>query len=325
MSDALGRQISVCVLTYNHVNVVESTIRTLLEQSISGYELLVSDDQSSDGTWDVIRRMADADDRVHPVQTPARLGMAGNANFAMSRSRRPLVALLHHDDLYRSDLLEKWGRVLERHPQANFAFNPYLIFETGRVHEEPMPGDLVDGRWLLDTYLLPRWGCIVRGTAMVRREAWDRVGGMRPQFGLLADVDLWMRLAKAGPVGYVPEPLISVRQERPSYYPDIYTGRTWSWERQKLLYEIHAVNRLGYLDLGSLAGRLKWWGFRARLSAETAKWLTYAALRGRDDMLAKSSEGATTYDLWVLRAARWALTRRSRVRLSVERGEGRPK
>jgi len=113
-------------------------------------------------------------------------------------------------------------------------------------------------RWLLYQYLFTFWGCVVMGTALIRREAWGLVGGMREQFGLLADIDMWMRLAMRWSVGYVPEPDITVRHQRPSYYPDMYKGSSWSWQRQRFIYEIHASNRLDYLKLNTLLGRLQW-------------------------------------------------------------------
>jgi GT2 family glycosyltransferase len=171
-----------------------------------------------------------------------------------------------------------------------------------------MPCECIDGKWLLEQYLFARWGCVVRGTVMIRREAWERVGGMREQFGLLADVDLWMRLAMRWRVGYVREPVITVRQQRSSYYPDIYKGGTWSWRRQRFLYEIHTSNRLDYLNLNTLGGRLQWWGFRLKLSFETTKWLVYAVVRKKREMITSSHDSVTRYDLWPLRVLRRMLT-----------------
>ena len=308
MRNDIGEKISVCLLAYNHVGVIESTLRSILDQTISGYEVIVSDDCSTDGTWERILELATEDARIKPVRTPRNMGMPGNANFAVARSDRPYIALLHHDDLYRKDLLEKWAGVLDRHPDAAFVFNPYGVFESDFIYEESMPGECIDGKWLLERYLFPCWGCLVRGTAMIRREAWERVGGMREQFGLLADVDMWMRLAMRWRVGYVPDPVIAVRNQRPSYYPDIYGGNGWSWRRQRYLYEIHASNRLDYLNLNTTGGRLRWWSFRLKLGYETTKWLIYAVVREKSEMIASSHESVTQYDLWPLRMLRRMLT-----------------
>ena len=309
MSNIIGEKISVCLLTYNHVNVIESTLRTILDQTIAGYEVLVSDDCSTDGTWERIHDLAAADARLKPIRTPHNMGMPGNANFAVAQAARPYIALLHHDDLYRKDLLEQWLGLLERHKDAAFVFNPYGVYQSDFVYRETMPGECIDGRWLLREFLLPRWGCAVRGTAMIRRDAWEAVGGMREQFGLLADIDLWMRLAMRWKVGYVSEPVITVRHQRPDDYPDDYRGETWSWRRQRFLYEIHAINRHAYLDLNTLVGRMKWWGFRLKLSVETAKWLVYAVVRRKPAMITTSQDSVTAYDLWPLRLLRWALQR----------------
>lgn len=297
----------MCLLTYNHVHVIESTLRSILDQSINGYEVIISDDCSTDGTWERILELAAEDGRIKPVRTPHNMGMPGNANFAVSQSCRPYIALLHHDDLYRKDLLEKWGAMIERHPDVAFVFNSYSMFESNYIYSESMPPGRLDGGWLLENILLPRWGCAVRGTAMIRRTAWEQVGGMRERFGLLADIDLWMRLCRDWAVGYVPEPVVVVRQQRPNYYPDIYKEECWSWKRQRYLYEIHAVNRMEYLDLSTFTGQLRWLGFRLRLSCETARWLIHAMVRRNFNVISTSGESITDHDLLPLSLLRGTL------------------
>jgi glycosyltransferase involved in cell wall biosynthesis len=311
MTADVGRKISVCLITYNHVETIGSTLRSILDQTVSDLEVIVSDDCSTDGTWEEILAVARRDTRIHAVRTPKNLGMASNANFAVEHSTREYVALLHHDDLYREDLLEKWGEVLERHPGAAFVFNEYDEGRIAPARPEPQLAECVAGTWLLREHLFKRWGSVVRGTAMIRRSAWIEAGGMRPEFGLLADVDLWMRLAMRWHVGYVPEPVIKVRQQRPSYYPAMYDGSRWSWERQRLLYEIHAANLLSFLDQRTLAGRFAWWRFRVRLTAETARWLAYSVVRRKPDMIKTSADSETPYDLWPLKLFRWAVVRTS--------------
>ena len=78
----VGKKISVCLLTYNHVNLIDSTLRTILDQTITGYEVIVSDDCSRDGTWERILAFAASDARIKPIRPPRNMGMPGNANFA---------------------------------------------------------------------------------------------------------------------------------------------------------------------------------------------------------------------------------------------------
>lgn len=307
MNKDAGCNVSVCLLTYNHVNVVESTINTILDQTLEGYEVLVSDDCSTDGTWEVVEQLQRRIPSVRAVQPDCNLGMAGNANFAVAQASRKYVALLHHDDVYRCDLLERWVDTLELHDDIGFVFNPYGVHGSDTIFRWPLPTGRIDGRWFLKEYLLRSWSCPVRGTAMIRREAWSDVGGMRTEFGMLGDIDLWMRLARNWAVGYVDAPLISIRQQRPAYYPDAYSN--WSWERQRLMYEIHAANRRETLDRETVSGKVAWNHFRARVALETAKWLAYAVLRGKHEMIATSDEGRTDFDLMPIQWLRSSLRR----------------
>lgn len=300
-------KVSVCVLVYNHAHVIESTLQAILNQSLGDYEVVVSDDCSTDGTWEVLTNIQKSHPGVRAIRTPHNLGMAGNANFAVAATSGEYIALLHHDDLCRDDLLKQWMTVLEQHPDVGFVFNEYRLENNDVDLSEPIPRGRVDGKWLLENFLLPRWGCPVRGTAMIRRAEWERLGGMRVEFGLLADIDLWMRLSMEGAVGYVPEPLITVRHARPDSYPDIYKATHWSWPRLVYLYLIHGRNRQAYFARQPHGRPLAWLWFRMRLSVETAKWISYALTRRKWAMLETCMESKTPYDLLPLRLYRYLL------------------
>ncbi len=312
-------KISVVMLAYNHAHLIESTVRSVLQQDCTDIELVVSDDCSTDDTWSRLLGMAAADPRLRPIRTPRNLGMAGNANYAVSQTSRPYIALLHHDDLYRHDMVTRWAQVMDKWPEVAFVFNEYAVHGSTLVYRQPMLRECNDGEYFLRTFLMPAWGCPVRGTAMIRRSCWDRVGGMRIRFNLLADIDLWIRLARIGQVGYVAEPLIVVRYNRPDDYPESYKSKGWSWDRQRLLYEIHGAARLEGADGHALWLLLRWWWFRVRLSVETCRWLAYAVVRRKPEMILESERGATAFDLLPLLWIRRRLVRWYAIRDSTRR------
>lgn len=300
--------VSVCLLTYNHRHVIEQTIVSVLAQDYGPFEFIVSDDCSGDGTWETILQLAETHSIIRPIRTPRNLGMPGNANFAVGHCSGEYIALLHHDDLYASTLLTRWAEVLMRHPSIVFVCNDYR-YTSGRVRGLKLPENPINGDWFLRKQLLRNWGSPVRGTAMIRRRSWIEVDGLKEQFGLLADVDLWMRLAAMGDVGYVPEPLITVWHNRPVEYPKEYGGAGWSWERHRLLLQIHAANQRGRRVLQRSANPFGWWHFLLRLNLEQAKWLIYALFRRRWGMLKESGIGATPWDFLVTRLLRLAAIR----------------
>lgn len=302
--------LSVCLLTYNHERLLPETVASILAQTFSGFELIISDDCSRDGTWTVIQDLARADSRIRAIRPEKNLGMAGNANFAVSHAIGGYVAILHHDDLCSPQLLEKWMEVMTKHPNVGFVSNAYAYFGSSRIDRHEF-GEVTDGRSALERLFFPRWGCPVRGTALVRKSSWDSVGGMRTQFGLLADVDLWMRLARRWDIGYVREPLITVRQERPDDYPTEYSN--WSWERARTLYEIHGINREEVFADQPIRRFLEDSWFRVRVSKDELYWLAYGLLKGRFEMLATSEKVANRFETPAIRVARRALARLGRM------------
>jgi glycosyltransferase involved in cell wall biosynthesis len=271
---------------------------SILRQTAPPTEIVVSDDCSTDGTWETVKQLARSYDTIRPLRTPRNLGMPGNATFAVRHTTCDFIALLHHDDHYEPTLLERWHDVLARHPSAGFVFNEYFVPATQRRYGLPLP-ELIDGRVFLNRYLLKSWGCPVRGTAMIRRTCWMANQGMREEFELLADVDLWMRICAHWDVGFVAAPLISVHYDRPEEYPEEYQHHRFSWKRQRLLYEIHASNFLAAVDTSTLCGKTRWLWFRTRITRETVKWLLYVVARKNKEMIVRSAEGRCAYEFIV--------------------------
>jgi len=300
----------VCLLTYNHKHIVETTLQSVLQQTYADFELIVSDDCSSDGTYALLVSMAQREPRLRVIQPPTNLGMAGNANFAVAQAQGEYIALLHHDDIYSPNLLEAWSDVLDRNPSAGFVSNSYRDHSTGKVVDHPF-SELNPGKHVLQYNMLPYWGCPVRGTAMIRKRCWDAVGGMRERFGMLADVDLWMRLVAKYDLGYVPEPLITVRHDRPECYPESYWR--WSWPRLKLGYDIYGTHHQEFYGERSLHARAHQAIYRARVNADILKWLGYAIVKRRRDMLATSSEVENDYEYWPVVMTRKVLGRLSAI------------
>ena len=301
------RAVSVVLLSYNHRETVGEALRSALDQSAPAGEVIVSDDNSTDGSWELLQSMTRDDPRVRLVRTPVNVGMAANANFAVAQATGEYVALLHHDDRHRNDMLARWAGILDRHPDVAFVFNAYD--ETTSIPPESFP-EYMEGQDFLRNRLLRTWGCPVRGTTMIRRSCWVAIGGMRVEFGLLADVDLWMRMAARWAVGFVNAPLIAVRHNRPEGYPDDYVGL--SWRRNRTLYEIHAANSAGVdrTRVGRLLRRMR---LRTRVSVDSAKWLAYAALR-RPALLVDAVEGTTPLEFAPVRLARRLAARSARRR-----------
>ncbi|MDB4988122.1 MAG: hypothetical protein JWN04_3300 [Myxococcaceae bacterium] len=299
-------RISVCFLSYNHAAVLRDTLQSVLAQSFEDFELIVSDDRSRDASWEIIQELANVDHRIRAIRPDRNVGMAENANFAVAHARASYVALLHHDDICRPDLLQRWFDLIDQNDTVGFVSNAFAIGAASQVDYHPFQ-TVTPGVWALEKQLLGRWDCPVRGTGMIRKSAWVAVGGMRPRFGLIADVDLWMRLAAVWDVGYIAEPLLTVQAVRPEDYPDDYV--MFSWNRLRLLFEIHGVNREEFYSNRPLRAKAELLKFRLRLGLAELRWLGYAIVKRRPEMLLSSDQVENVYELGASRLIRRTLQR----------------
>ena len=299
-------KVSICLLSYNHAHMLGGVFESILAQTHRDFELIACDDCSTDGSWELLQRLGANDRRVQVVRTPANLGMAGNANHAARLAAGDYIALLHHDDLAAPSLLEEWLAVAEEAPSAGFVFNDYDVGGTSSHAATGMKFERhMSGRAFLSRHLLRGWGCPVRGSALIHRARFFEIGGMREQYSLLADIDLWMRLAARWDVGYVARPLLRVEHAPPSDYPAGYTEFTW--RRLRILFDIHAENLQALAKPDGVRARAAWWRFRGRVSLESAKWLAYAVIRRKAWMLAQAMDGRNSYEWWPVRLLRKAL------------------
>ena len=236
----MNKIITLCLLTYNHKHSIEKSINSILSQTYSNFKLLISDDNSNDGTWEYINEISKTDSRIKCIRTPSNYGMAGNANFVVRHVDTEFFGIIHHDDIYSKELLSEWVNIMSSDKEIAYVFNDYEFDGEKSQELKKINGNLdriTDGNRFINEYLLRFWRCPVRGTALIRKKYWDKVNGMNEKFGFLADIDLWINLAEDNKVGFSNKTLVNVLKERPKNYPKEYKG--FSWDRRFLLYDIH--------------------------------------------------------------------------------------
>ena len=241
----MTRDVSVCLLTYNRADWLRNTLDSLLAQTVDDFELIISDDCSTDATETVCREYAQRDRGIRYIRNPRNLGMPGNLNMALQAASGKYVMNLHDGDIYRSDLVEKCQSALEAYPTAGFVFNAYRTTDAdGRpiVHRESYP-PLIPGRQLGER-LLSRWDSCVFGTVMACHQVYERIGWFDPRFGSFSDVDMWLRIARDYDVAYVSEPLMDLMPRDPTRFYAFVHWRVLFW-----MMGIHTLNLQRYQDV----------------------------------------------------------------------------
>jgi glycosyltransferase involved in cell wall biosynthesis len=114
-------RLSVGLPVYNSSAYVAESIEAILGQTFKDFELIISDNASTDGTGDICREYAGQDARVRYFRQHRNVGLAPNHNFCVYRATAPLFKWAAGDDLYARDLLEKCVTALDDHPDVVLA------------------------------------------------------------------------------------------------------------------------------------------------------------------------------------------------------------
>jgi glycosyltransferase involved in cell wall biosynthesis len=92
--------VSVVVLTYNHSEFIADTIESILVQDYCNFEIIVSDDCSTDLTKEILKQLEELNDNVFCNFNSSNLGIVKNINMALSMCHGELIAFLGGDDLF---------------------------------------------------------------------------------------------------------------------------------------------------------------------------------------------------------------------------------
>jgi glycosyltransferase involved in cell wall biosynthesis len=203
--------VSVVIPAWNAAETIAATLDSLLAQGHRGWEAIVVDDGSGDGTAAIARDYAERDRRIRLVQQD-RGGEASARNTGLAEARFDWLLFLDSDDWIAPAYLARMTAELCADPALDAVHCGYA-----RV--------AADGTQLVDPYEAPegdmfatwaRRSAFPVHACVVRRDLVTDVGGFDASLEKSADWDLWQRVARTGArFGAVREPLAFYRM-RPS-------------------------------------------------------------------------------------------------------------
>jgi glycosyltransferase involved in cell wall biosynthesis len=198
--------VSVILPTYNCGRFLAAALESALGQTFRDLEVLVIDDDSTDGSDAVVRRYL-GDGRLRYYRT-AHKGASGARNIGIRLARAPLLAFLDADDLWAPPKLERQLALFRADPDLGVVYCPRRVIDAeGRELEyrqpEPHRG------WVLGPLFHRNFVCF--SSSVVRRLVFDAIGTFDEDLGVAVDYDLWLRVAQRFRFDYVGEPLVAYR------------------------------------------------------------------------------------------------------------------
>lgn len=117
MTPARGPTVSIGLPVYNRENFIGKTLDSLLAQTYTDFEIIVSDNGSTDGTGHICLDYAQRDSRIRYIRQPQNLGLLGNFNFVMKEARGKYFMWTASDDLCEAEFVGELVKCLENDPE----------------------------------------------------------------------------------------------------------------------------------------------------------------------------------------------------------------
>ena len=208
-------EVSVVVPVYNGETYLRPTLDSILQQSFTDFELLVIDDGSKDGSAAVVHSLHDS--RVRLIQQENR-GLCHSLNRGIAEARGTFLARCDQDDISFPFRLERQHRVMLEHPEAVWLLSHYTKF--GGKHRWANTDKLTTAAGQVKVYEPMADGCLLASTMFLRTAALREIGGFRQAYYPTDDWDLETRLAQAGTLLVLQEPVVAYRfHEGANTYP----------------------------------------------------------------------------------------------------------
>lgn len=134
--------VSVIIPVHNGERYIEKSVRSVMMQTYSNWELLVIDDFSVDATSDIVKDLCEEDKRVRYIKNPQNLGTAKSRNRGMELSKGECIAFLDADDVWKPEKLEIQLRKMKSE-NACLVYSSYeIVNENGEASKSPylVPG-----------------------------------------------------------------------------------------------------------------------------------------------------------------------------------------
>lgn len=206
--------ISITVLNYNYGHYLPTCLNSILGQTFKDFEIILINDKSTDNSLEVIRPYLD-DPRVHLIDHAENKGFIRSLIEGCDLSRGKYIIVISADDwIVSTQAFEKQIEVIEQDPDIAYVFTGF-----GYYSDE----DHCSSTVMMDSKSFIRPGIdvfqdivmerpMLHSSTLIRKTAYQKIGGYRPEFRYAVDVQIWLDLCHVGKVAYINDLLYSYRR-----------------------------------------------------------------------------------------------------------------
>lgn len=243
-------RVSIVIPAYNHEKYVRECIQSALDQTYQDFEIIITDDGSSDGTVNVIKEFDDP--RIQLYTHADNKGACTALNNCIRKAVGEYIAVLNSDDAWEPTKLEKQVKYLDDHPEISAVFTKVAF-----INESSTLIGLADYDrfYIFDKKNRPRYAwlnqfffkgnCLCHPSVLIRRKCYDDIGLYDERMANIPDMDMWVRLCFKYDIHILNEKLVRFRimADKSSASADkLSTHIRVSFESMQILNHYLAIN-----------------------------------------------------------------------------------
>jgi glycosyltransferase involved in cell wall biosynthesis len=209
MDTNMTPKISVIIPTFNRARYIAETIKSVQDQILDNWELIIVDDGSTDNTESIVRDLTEKDGRISYFKNERNLGIAKTRNRGVSLAKADYVAMLDSDDKWiSSEKLVCQLETIEKNMKLGIVgTNACFIDEDGAIIEKNTnfssgnssnKGKCTnfpsDDAGIRQTELYRN--ILMQSGLLIKKEAIEKAGGYDSRFTVCDDHDLWLKIGK---------------------------------------------------------------------------------------------------------------------------------
>ena len=208
---------SVILTSFNHEKYLREAIDSTLNQTFTDFELIIWDDASSDGSWNIINSYSDSRIKAFRNEETKR-GIYGINKAISEVATGEFIAIHHSDDVWELDKLEKQVSFLEKHSETGAVFTNALAISEDtsllddeshfyfKIFDQP---NRTRHEWL--NHFFNHGNALCHPSVLIRKSCYEDCGLYRSGLAQVGDFDMWIRLCLKYEIHVLPEKLIRFR------------------------------------------------------------------------------------------------------------------
>jgi len=207
-----NRFVSVLMPAYNAERYIGNSIESILNQTFKNFELIISDDASTDKTWGIIRKYKQKDKRIVAIRNKKNLYIAENRNLLVRLAKGKYIAWQDADDISIPDRLQKQYEFMEKNSKVGIVGGYLEFFDDSGVKSVRKYAES-DKELRKNIF---RFSPVAQPTAMIRKKCFDQLGLYNPDYPPAEDIDMSFRIGSKYLFANIPQITLKYRDHQKS-------------------------------------------------------------------------------------------------------------